>query len=333
MRVYEIIIQPLAGFGTPLKGDTIFGHLCWQIAYDESVFKRTLPDLLGVYNEKPFSVLSSAYPCFENDGRRFYAMRTPALPMDHIFNLPSGKGERIKKRKDLKKKVWMVFEKGKPTPSFKGMEYLDDAELAAKTGGPGQGIDSPQTRNRIDRLTGRTGEGFAPFVVDRQVYHPGTELALFAGVDPDIADIGGIITCLERIGETGFGKDASTGLGKFRVADCSEVVLSEMGSTSANACYVLSPCVPERNTYSAIYFNPFTRFGRHGDVLAKSRNPFKNPVIMANEGAVMVPRDMEKVLKLPYIGTAVTGLSKAQEKTVTQGYSLYIPVRMEVTDG
>ncbi len=333
MRVYEIIIHPLTGFGTPLKGDTIFGHLCWQIAYDESVLKRTLSDLLGVYSEKPFAVLSSAYPCFLHDGRRFYAMRTPALPTDHIFNLPPEKRERIKKRKDLKKKVWTVFERGKPTPSFKGMEYLDDVELAAKTGGSGQSIGCPQTRNKIDRLTGRTGEGFAPFVVDRQIYHPGTELALFVGIDSDVADIGGIRTCLERIGEIGFGKDASTGLGRFRVTDCSEIVLAEMGSKGANACYNLSPCVPEKDTYSAIYSNPFTRFGRHGDVLAKSKNPFKNPIIMADEGAVMIPKDTEKTWKLPYIGAAAAGLSKADEKTVAQGYSLYIPVSMEVTDG
>ncbi len=330
MKVYEIIIQPVTGFGTPLKGDTIFGHLCWQIVYDEDVIGKKLPDLLSVYSERPFAVFSSAYPSFAQDGKRFYAMRTPALPMDWMFNLPVEKKKKIEKRKDYKKKVWMIFEKDNTLSSFRDMQFLDDFELAKTMNGRGPDIPYTQARNRIDRLTGRTGEGFAPFTIDQQAYPPGTELVLLAGVDPDLADIGGIKDCLERIGETGFGKDASTGLGKFRLAGCTEVNLAGMGSRTPNACYTLSPCVPEKNTFSSVYFNPFTRFGKHGDVLAKSRNPFKNPVIMADEGAVMVPEDMDKALRFPHIGTAVTGLSKAQEGTVTQGYSLYIPVSMEV---
>ena len=77
-----------------------------------------------------------------------------------------------------------------------------------------------------------------------------------------------------------------------------------------------------------MFFSPFTRFGRHGDVLAKSENPFKSPVIMADEGGVFVPEDSE-ILNKPYIGSAVTNISKAEPGTVAQGYSLFIPVAME----
>jgi CRISPR-associated protein Csm4 len=78
-----------------------------------------------------------------------------------------------------------------------------------------------------------------------------------------------------------------------------------------------------------MYFAPFTRFGRHGDVLAKSSNPFKNPVIMADEGAIFMPADLDRTMNKPYIGTAVTNISKAEPNAVTQGYSLYIPVIVE----
>ncbi len=332
MKVYEITIQPVTGFGTPLKGDTLFGHLCWQIAYDDKVLGKGIGDLLNVYRERPFAVLSSACPSFVQDGKRCYAMRTPALPMDWIFNLPADKKEKIAKRKEYKNKVWMVFEKGRPLSSFKEIQFLDDAGLAAKMNDRKPNVPYAQMRNKMNRLTGRTGEGFAPFVVNRQVYSPETELVLFAGIDPGLADIDGIRECLERTGETGFGKDASTGLGRFRICGCVEVDLVRMGSKTPNACYTLSPCVPGKDMFTNIYFNPFTRFGRHGDILAKSRNPFKNPVIMADEGAVMVPKDMEMTLKRSHIGIALTGLSKAEEGTVTQGYSLYIPVNMEAHD-
>lgn len=333
MKVYEIIIQPTAGFGTPLKGDTIFGHLCWQIAYDEAVVGQSLPDLLDVYGERPFAVLSSAYPSFVEDGKRCYAMRAPALPMEWVFHLPAGRKERIEKRKDYKKKVWAIFERDRASSSFRDMQFLDGSGLADKMKAFGPGIAFTQSRNKIDRLTGRTGEGFSPYAVNHQTYPPATELALFVGVDPELAHIDGIKVCLERIGETGYGKDASTGLGRFRLRDCTELNLAAMGSESPNACYTLSPCVPEKNAFATTYCNPFTRFGRHGDMLAKSGNPFKNPVIMADEGAVLVPKDINSVLRLPRVGTAVTGLSKANARTVTQGYSLYIPVSMEAIDG
>jgi CRISPR-associated protein Csm4 len=78
-----------------------------------------------------------------------------------------------------------------------------------------------------------------------------------------------------------------------------------------------------------MFFTPFTRFGRHGDVLAKSSNPFKNPVIMADEGGIFIPKSHESFTK-PYIGRAVMNISKAEPRTVMQGYSLYLPVNVEV---
>jgi len=50
---------------------------------------------------------------------------------------------------------------------------------------------------------------------------------------------------------------------------------------------------------------------------------------MADEGAVLIPENMDNVLKLPYVGTAINGISKAEPRTVTQGYSLYIPIHVE----
>ncbi len=50
---------------------------------------------------------------------------------------------------------------------------------------------------------------------------------------------------------------------------------------------------------------------------------------MADEGAVFVPAD-RSVFDKPYIGSPVHDISKADNKTVMQGYSLYIPVKVEV---
>ncbi|ODS30931.1 MAG: hypothetical protein SCARUB_03954 [Candidatus Scalindua rubra] len=345
MRTYEITIKPTAGFGTLLKGDTIFGHFCWQGAYDEKLFGKDLDSLLSNYKTKPFAIFSSAYPRFCIGTSHYYAFKTPSLPPDEMFNLPEDKKQRIEKRKDNKAKNWMVLSKNKRFSSFKELSFLPDSALLEdikanvsedtrkrlRKAGTNKFITSfSQSHNKINRLVGTTGmEGFAPFTVEQHVFLPETELVLFVGIDENTTNIDKIKLGLQQIGYTGFGKDASAGLGRYELGEIDEIDLSKMGNNTPNACYTLAPCVPEKDTFTEMYFTPFTRFGRHGDVLAKSGNPFKNPIIMADEGGIFKPRDSE-VLNKPYIGRAITDISKSEPKSVAQGYSLYIPVKVEV---
>jgi CRISPR-associated protein Csm4 len=345
VKVYEVTLKPLTGFATPLKGDTIFGQFCWQVAYDEKLFGTTLTEFLTTYHENPFVVFSSAFPKFCKGSSYQYALPTPAMPIDTLFELPVDTCSRVRKLKDLKAKRWMILPEGKRFSSFKELSFYDDRQLLdiarstvsdevlkrlRRSGSSSFAASCSQPHNSINRLTGTTGEGgFAPFSVDQQVFPPETELALFVGFDEKRLNIEQIKIGLERIGETGFGKDASTGLGRFQLGEDSKIDLANMGSDLPNACYTLATCVPEKDIYAQMFFFPFTRFGRHGDVLAKSGNPFKNPVIMADEGAVFAPRTPE-VFRKPYIGTAIRGISKAELGTVTQGYALYLPVKVEV---
>jgi len=128
---------------------------------------------------------------------------------------------------------------------------------------------------------------------------------------------------LKRIGEFGFGRDASTGMGRFRVNGVKELAIPELDK--ATAYYTLAPCVPEKGSFSKLFFNPFIRFGRHGGDLARSGNPFKNPVVMADEGAVVFPAQGAKPT-MPYIGRAVEGVSKSEDATVVQGYAPILPL-------
>lgn len=345
MKVYEITLKPLTGFGTTLKGDTIFGHFCWQIAYDESLAARSLQDLLLNYQSRPFAVFSSAYPKFCPGTQYNYVFKTPDLPMDTLFDLPEDKKQRIEKRKEYKAKRWMLLRLDKEFSRFSELEFLNDKELSKraqenmsdearkllkKSDAKHFAASFSQPHNAINRLTGTTGEGrFAPFSVEQFVFYPETELALFAGIDETVISIEQVRLGLERMGDSGFGKDASSGLGRFELGEESAVNLGQLGSKSPNACYTLAPCTPERDTFSGMFFTPFTRFGRHGDILAKSSNPFKNPVIMADDGGIFMPGNKD-VFDKPYIGRGVKGISKAEPAAVTQGYSLYIPVKVEV---
>ena len=129
MKTYEIVIKPLSGFGTPLKGDTIFGHFCWQIIYNQHLMGKSLDILLENYQTKPFAVFSSAYPRFCVGESCYYALKRPDLPMNMVFDLPDDKRENIEKRKEHKAKRWMILQKDKKFSSLKELKYSNDTEL------------------------------------------------------------------------------------------------------------------------------------------------------------------------------------------------------------
>lgn len=342
MPLYEITIKPTSPFGTPLKGDTIFGHFCWQMAHDQQLLNGSLEDWISRYPESPFAVFSSAWPRFSDHGRISYAFKRPDVPA--VFLEPAdnkqSRHERLKNRKENNGKKWLLA--GEDLSVSLSLDKLlsdhdlfdrclselpeNDQQIFRLLPRKQQRIicTDEQQHNTINRLTMTTGKGpFAPFGMENIHFLPGLELAIFAYTDKDATTQERLRTAFERIGQWGYGRDASTGLGRFMVIGCKEIPwpIYQPGK----GCYTLSPCVPEKDAYSQSFFTPFTRFGKHGGHLALTGKPFKNPVVMADEGAVFYP-DEPPFLERPYIGQAVTNLSKTEPKTVAQGYSLYLPL-------
>ncbi len=190
-------------------------------------------------------------------------------------------------------------------------------------------ITHTQPHNTIHRLTGTTGEGqFAPYTQKIMHCFPNLKLAILALIENDKTDIHRVCSALENIGRWGFGRDASIGQGQFKILSNKKISLPNPGP-GTNAAYSLAPVVPQKDSFKQAFFRPFIRFGKHGDQLARSGQPFKNPVIMADEGAVFIPRDQAFFAK-PYMGMAVTGLSKTEPATVMQGYAPYVPFKLEI---
>lgn len=332
MKTYCIIIEPLSPFGTPLKGDTLFGQFCWQAAYDAGLLAVPFKEAIARYADQPFAVFSTAVPALSDGG---FALKRPDAPLEQLFNLQGNCEEKVGNRKKLKGRRWLVCNKPDILADLRACTYLNDEQLTQAAGLAGDSFSSSAEtgHNSISRLTGTTtgGSGFAPFTQENRWYAPGSRLALMIGIDETMLTIDRLVAGLTRIGQSGFGRDASTGLGKFSVLlGQQEINLAAYGATQPNALYTLAPCVPEPDQYQDALFTPFTRFGRHGDHLATSGKPYKNPVIMLDEGALLFPADMGQARKKPYLGTGLSGLSKIQETAVAQGYSLYIPVTLEV---
>lgn len=245
-------------------------------------------------------------------------------------------------RKEKGKQKWLLVGEDLRI-DLKTAEYKSETELASLAFGEltdeakrlmrGRGkrqlvVDFLQPHNTIDRRIQTTGEGmFSPYAMPSIYFYPEMELAVFVLIDEEATDIARVITALERIGKRGFGRDASTGLGRFDLGEDDEKALPEVAE--ADACYTLAPAVPEKGAFRDYYFTPFTRFGRHGDALATSSAPFKNPLIMADEGAIFIPAD-RAVFGKPYLGRAACNLSKSEPRTVAQGYAPYLPLKLEL---
>lgn len=85
-------ITPLSAFGTLLKGDTFFGHLCWGVRnhFGESRLRELLQ---GYTNELPFAVVSDALPSG-------YLPR-PALPVHWFVDTDPSERKQASKEKGL----------------------------------------------------------------------------------------------------------------------------------------------------------------------------------------------------------------------------------------
>ncbi len=338
MKWYAVIIEPESGFGTPLKGDTLFGHFCWEVAWDKTLVEGGLDAQLSVYHKAPFVIFSSAFPRLKGDKQKVIcAIKKPALagPLP-TFTDPDKRIENYRKKKEEKKNQWVVCEYGSEPLEPTTLESINEQELISLCAGDSwvdHSASSEQhdlylnvtyAHNTINRLTWSTGDPpFAPYNLPVGYYAPEIELVVFVLLNESATDIENVTRGLQRIGEFGFGRDASTGMGRFRVKEAKELPIPEIDK--GNAYYTLAPCVPEQGSFSISFFSPFIRFGRHGGHLARSRNPFKNPVVMADEGAVFFPAEGTKDT-MPYIGRPVRGVSKAEPASVVQGYAPILPL-------
>jgi len=311
MQCYRITLQPLSPFATALKGDTLFGQLCWALRHRLGL--EALQNCLHGYTEnQPFAVVSDAFP------QGYWPL--PKLPGVFYQKID------YEDRKAIKKRHWLPHDALQHPVNQWLKQAKTDQDIAA-----GSLLEThPQTHNSINRTTGTTGEdGFAPYTVEQNWYRPGIVWDIFILLDESRLKADQIQACLQDIGQFGYGKDASIGAGKFAITAFEAFTLP--AQQHANACLTLAPCAPQGLGYDEkhSYYQTFTRFGRHGDsAVHEQGKPFKNPVLLAQTAAVIttaIPNE-------GFIGQGLGGhgeLSKTLAATVYQGYAPIIAVHLD----
>jgi CRISPR-associated protein Csm4 len=179
-------------------------------------------------------------------------------------------------------------------------------------------------RVKINRDTGTTGTGFDPFANVRFEYAESSAAALYVLLDTERLESNDVHKLLMMLGKTGFGKDATIGRGQFSVRAVTSLIWDY---SNANGIITLSPSVLTRCKAEAFY-EPFTRWGKHGDHLANGGNVWKNPILMADTFAAVMGTDNSS-----FIGKGLGGdgsISHTLPETVHQGYAIGLPVSLDI---
>jgi CRISPR-associated protein Csm4 len=309
MKALTLTLRPLSPFGSALAGDTLFGHLCWALAWRQG--SAQLDALLSAYTQgKPYAVLSDAFPAG--------FVPRPSVP-DFAAGLDSAQlpGDR----KALKRKRWLPLEQA----------HLPLAQWLLVPKQPPVTRSATVTQNSINRLTGATGTGlFAPRQVEQTFHALDADLQVYALLDETRLPQDALLQALQDIGLHGFGRDASTGLGKFELRDCAPTQWSCPHSTHA---MTLAPCAFDPDTLdpAQTWWQPQTRFGRHGSTAATTGGfggAFKKPLLLARTGAVLRRPTNAQPWHGRGLGGADHPISAQMPNTVHQGYAPCMPIRL-----
>lgn len=329
MRHLLLGIEPRSAFATPLKGDTLFGQLCWALR-DRHGEGRLRELLQGYTDGRPFAVVSDAFPerCWPR----------PAVPPALLGDVDP------KQRKAAKKRAWLHQDDfGRPMDEW--LQHM--TEDPGNTGDEAHATNAARTvrrplihtetrfRNSIDRRTGTTtSEGFAPYGVPQIRYREGVHLDCHIVYDSERIDAGTLRQAMHDIGAFGFGRDATVGMGRFDVEEHSRdrPTVLPLLQDCATSWLALAPVAPQSLPWirERCWYRPFTRFGRHGNAAVHLGHPFKAPILLADTGAVLTPHEPfeERLFVGQGLGGATQPLSHGIPKTVHQGYAPVIGIRV-----
>lgn len=318
MSIYHYILTPLGPFRTPLRSDTLYGHLiCAAATMDGSAGAEAL---ISAFEEgtPPFE-LSSAFP------EGFLPMPVlPPIPRASFRILvqerPEFKGEMftaLEAAKRFKKSAFvpesLLF--GNPvslSQEFLFTKWLDDPTCFMAQGSFRKSDLEPH--NSINRITGSVLDQGGFYLSEAAWYTKGTRLSLYVRT----ADRPAFERYFGYVAETGFGADRSTGKGHFSfVRD--EHFDDAPFCREGNACLSLSICSAENMSGFSGHYDIFAKYGRAWSGFGE-RNPYKKPFVAFAEGAVFT--------HVPTSGFVLRGIHP-NPSIVQVVQPLTLPVRLE----
>ena len=298
MKLYRCTLTPKSSFGTPLRGDTLFGHICWMIYYNWN--QEKLNNLLQSYREgKPFLVVS--------DGFAKGYLPKPKMPSCYL-------NEDASCKKENRKKIWLTVEDLK-SANYKNAKK--DSEVVEK-----KDREESVVKNSINYKTFTTTKGeFAPYSNREYLLN---EKDIYFLLDENQFTLYELKEVLKLFSLHGYGKDTTTGKGRFELGDLEEKELD----FNAKSFISLSPfALTNQDEVEDVFYEPFVKFGKFGGKWAY-KNAFKKPILFLDSASVVVFKEQKK---RKFFGQAITNIAlsdnKEQQQSVQQGYTILFPLK------
>ncbi|MBP5451332.1 MAG: CRISPR-associated protein Csm4 [Treponema sp.] len=291
MKLYKVTLQLRSPLVTPLKGDTIWGHVVWGIANHEGD-NEVQSFLYECKTDEPAFIVSSAFP---------HGMLCRPIPpvQKREKNMTPDKYAQIKKNK---KSI-----------------YINSSLYTNVNAGEN---DKRETKvfDVID-VTHNTIDRFSNTVIDAGLYAVSEQWAkqdLFDIYVVSSYESGRIKQLCEWAFENGFGADASTGKGNISIIGNPEIITPKHDSRTYMA---LAPFVlPQGTSITDLRADIFVRTGKIGGAFVSYMQPWKKTVILYNEGAVF---KSEK--KLQFIGKLLENIH-SDTRICQSGFAPVIPI-------
>jgi CRISPR-associated protein Csm4 len=270
-RVHITLSAPL---GTPLTSGTLFGHLCWAV--------RERDGGAGLRRWLEGQVTA---PWLVSDG--FPAGHLPRPLLQPGRRRPPQDVRAADAAKRQTRLPWIAV-----ADFMKLRDRLSEDVLISKLKcAPWQGEfeEWRLAHNLIDRRRGTTPDEGGLYFVDEDwsyVHPAGKDRDIYVRTSAGAEEIGDLF---RRVGEKGYGRDATWGRGRFSVL---EVVREDrLDAARGPRCLSLSHGVRSRNMLEPRY-KLAPHYGKVGAELAHSgASPFKYPILLTRPGATFRPAD------------------------------------------
>jgi CRISPR-associated protein Csm4 len=300
MTLYRVTLELCSALVTPLKGDTIWGHIVWGIANHEG--DGAVAEFLE--QEKtdfPVLVVSSAFPS---------GMVCRALPEPAEREKISSKDRYAQIKADKKKKYV-------PAPDY--FTGFDPKEAISESAFR---VETVQTlHNTIDREVNTVLEGglYSTAETWSGITDKNGLVSLWDMYVLSSLEKGRIIQLIDWAFENGYGADSSVGKGKIIRQGEPVPVTPKKG---ANAYMALGPfVVPDGSGVSDLRADIFVRSGKVGGAFASVLSPYKKPVVLFDAGAVF-----SSAKALEYVGRLLTEMHGEDTRICQSGFAPVIPV-------
>jgi len=292
METYRIKLKTHGGILSPFQSDTIFGHLCWVIAYQRG--EKELNEFLEPFKRgNPPFLISDGYP-------------EDFLPKPFTAELNV---DDPVERKELKK-IDLIN-----VADFDSIRNGKKVQLPISSGT----VDLTVTpHNIIHRKTCTTLPEGGLYSLEE---HSMPIVSIyFKTASPEWKDL--VVDLFNELANSGYGKRKSIGKGHFGVDSIEDFKTFDQ-IRDANGFVSLSNFCPAKKDPQVGLYKTFVKYGKLGETFTYCGNPFKRPLLMLKAGSVFKTEGKPA----EFYGRMVQeGIAPAKPEVVQYAYAFAVPI-------